>query len=229
MNTQPTTTPNSSPIGADGYFTLALSNLLLLASLGVFWLREVRHVYRVAKLANTKVPNRDYIFVFGLRLENNCASEDFIKRLDRAAALYQSGVGSRIVVLGGITGNNSISEAECGKRYLVDRKALPASNIYLEDSSRHTLENLINARKTLHQIKQNQCILISNRYHLARSHVIAQGLKLNHQLCPAEDCFRASRNNIKRVLLEAYLIHWYRVGKAWSTLTNSKKSLDRIT
>ena len=227
MNTQQTTLPG--PIGADGYLTFALSNVLLLATFGIFWLREVRHVYRVAKSAQTQVPNRDTILVFGLRLENNRASTDFIKRLDRAVKLYRSGVGSRIVVLGGITGKNTVSEAECGKKYLVHKKDIPSNAIYLEDSSRHTLENLFNARKSLLKGTKSQCILISNRYHLARSHVIADGLKVNHLICPAEDSFTHSGNNIKRLFMEGYLIHWYKVGKGWAILTKNKKSLDRIT
>jgi len=228
MNTQQTTT-ESAPVGADGYLTFALSNALLLASFGIFWLREVNHVYRVAKSAQTQVPNRDTILVFGLRLENNCASKDFIKRLDRAIKLYQSGVASRIIVLGGITGKNTVSEAECGKNYLVNIHNIPAKAIYLEDSSRNTLENLFNARKSLLEVTKDQCIIISNRYHLARSHVIADGLKVNHLICPAEDSFKHSRNNIKRILLEGYLIHWYKVGKAWAIMTKNQKSLDRIT
>jgi len=227
MNTQQTTLP--APIGADGYLTFALSNVLLLSTFGIFWLREVHHVYRVAKSAQIQVPHRDTILVFGLRLENNCASKDFVKRLDRAVKLYRSGVASRIVVLGGITGKNTVSEAECGKNYLVDKQNIPAKAIYLEDSSRHTLENLFNARKGLLEVRKDQCILISNRYHLARSQVIADGLKVNHLICPAEDNFKHSRNNIKRILLEGYLIHWYKVGRAWARLTKNNKTLDRIT
>ncbi len=220
---------STDPVGVDGYFTFVLSNILLLASFGIFWLREVRRVYCVAKLAQCQVPKSNYILVCGLRLENNCASEDYRKRLDRAAILYQSGLGSQILVLGGITGKNSISEAECGKNYLVNIKSLPAKAIFLEDSSRHTLENLYNARESLRQISQDHCILISNRYHLARSQIIAEGLKVNHVVCPAEDSFILSRNNVKRIFLEAYFIYWYKVGKTWATLTQNQKSLDRIT
>ena len=218
------------PVGTDGYVTFVLSNLVILMTLGVFWLRHIRQVYVTAKNSCVPTTHCDYLLVFGMRLKDNQISADFSQRLDRAAMLYQTKMADRIVILGGLTGKNTKTEAACGKAYLVTQKKIPPDAIQLEESSRHTLENLHNVRTALRAHANNfNTVLITNRYHLARSHNIATGLSIPHQLCPAEDRLVLGLKIIPKIAVEAYFIHWYKTGKIWSQLTKNQKSLARIT
>lgn len=63
-------------------------------------------------------------------------------------ATARAGLAPRIVLLGGRTPGTLESEADLGRRHLVARGVADAS-IIIEDSSRHTLENLIHLRNVL--------------------------------------------------------------------------------
>jgi hypothetical protein len=71
--------------------------------------------------------------------------------------------------------------------------------------------------------------LITSRYHLARTEALARGLRLQPALCAAEDHWRDGLVPALRLLREGYLLHWYRVGKAWSEWTGNSRSLAKIS
>ena len=108
-------------------------------------------------------------------------------------------------------------------------KGVARENILLEDSSRHTLENLHHARSMYLGKKNKTTCLVTSRYHLARSHVFAQGLNIWHRLCAAEDEFTLNSRNVMHFAREAYFLHWYKVGKWWSNTMNSQHSMRRIS
>jgi uncharacterized SAM-binding protein YcdF (DUF218 family) len=149
-------------------------------------------------------------------------------RLERARKLCCSDRQRVALVVGGRTGTAGVTEAARGRQYLITRGMSP-ERVLVEDASRHTLENLRNARSLLMVKDLECCTLISNRYHLARCQVIARGLGMDPELCAAEDSFLPTLAMVPRLLLEAYYIHWYRTGALWSRLIHSKKSLARIS
>lgn len=161
--------------------------------------------------------------VLGARLVGSAPSEEFEQRLGRALAL---GGSDRILIAGGPPGA-SISEARVGRDWLIARGASPAA-IEIEESSRNTLENLIQVRRIVGNKTQEGVIIISSRYHLARCHAIAAGLGLSHETCASEDNLSIDYYNIKRILIEAYFMNWYFVGRTWAILTGNRKMLDRI-
>ena len=217
----------SDPIGGDGYWTFILSNCLLACSAGLYWMWLLREVYRTAKHASAESDRCDYITVLGMRLERDTVQPQYLLRLRRAAQLYNNKIASKILIIGGITGANMLTEAQGGRDYLI-QQGIAAEAIVLEDRSRHTLENLHNAR-SLYLGRQDKSIaLISNRFLLARTQRMAQGLGIRHQLCAAEASPQGIWKILPRMMLEAYYIHWYQVGKLWAHAIRSEKSLNRI-
>jgi len=59
-----------------------------------------------------------------MKLTNNKINRDFTSRLDRASKIHQAHQ-AYILILGGITGQNTISEAEAGKQYLTTKGINP--------------------------------------------------------------------------------------------------------
>jgi len=214
-------------VGLDGYFTLLLSNLVLLATGGLYWLWLLKAVYQCAKHAPVDPPGCDVIAVLGMRPDNNQINAEFKTRLDRAATLFEQGYANTILVVGGKTGNNSRSEAELGMAYLL-KQGFSRDSLMAEDHSRHTLENLHNAKRLFLGNQNRTAALITSRYHLARSHRMANSLRLPHRLCAAEEEFTFNFKMLINLLREAYFIHWFEVGKAWAYGVNSQKSLNRI-
>ncbi len=215
-------------MGWDGLVMLLLSNLMLLATLGLSGLWQFRRVWRIARDAPATVAEKGgWVVVLGLRLQHDQVTLDYARRLQRAAALYQADPRRWLLLVGGRAGG-TVSEAERGRQFLLER-GVPADRLFVEDQSLNTLENLRQARRLLMGGEQRSWVLVTQRYHLARVQALARGLGLQPRLCAAEERLRHDPGTLWRLALEAYYLHWYDVGRIWSRWTRNRKSLARIT
>jgi uncharacterized SAM-binding protein YcdF (DUF218 family) len=234
-----------SAFGWDGLTTFIFSNLLIVFSLGTFLVWLLIRVLWLAITAATR-PEHDYeqgfnrhwtILVAGFSLENNQPTEAFKMRLDRARALVeyflQQSIAFRyVMILGGITGDNTISEAEAGAEYLI-QQGMNDEQIVREQHSRHTLENMQHARKLLQSSgldsAQNPMAVITSRFHLYRLVTLASGLGMQLLPVAAEPHFKLSIAELLRVIKEAYYLHWYWSGKLWVFITANRAGKARIS
>jgi uncharacterized SAM-binding protein YcdF (DUF218 family) len=214
-------------MGWDGLAMLLLSNLVLLATVGLSGLWMLYRVWRIARDTPFAGVEGDWVMVLGARLRHDRVAPGYARRLQRAVALYRADPRRCILLVGGHTGG-SVSEAECGREFLRGL-GIPESNLLIEDQSLNTLDNLRHARRLLAEIREQPFVLVTSRYHLARSEVLARGLGLRPVLCAAEERLRRSPSMLWRLGLEAYYLHWYAVGRIWSRWTGNRHSLARIT
>ncbi|MFO1429422.1 MAG: YdcF family protein [Candidatus Competibacteraceae bacterium] len=219
---------HSRSIGLDGWAMLVLSIVLIGVTAGLTWLWQLGRVYRIARYTPCMVVPAGSIVVLGQRLQGESVGWEYAQRLERAHALYERNAGTEILLVGGKTGASRYSEAEQGRRFLAAR-GVPEHCLRLEDRSRHTLENLRHARVTLGDRNQLPFVLVTSRYHLARSQALALGLNLRPRLCAAEERLRLDAPTLLQLLREAFYLHWYIVGKTWSQWTGNRKSLGKIT
>lgn len=189
--------------------------------LGRLVLRQAR---TTPHTCNTRI---DMILIPGMQLSAGEPNQDFRLRLHRARQLHQQH-GCHLLLMGGLTGGEVVSEAAAGKQFLV-RQGVESSAVQLEDGSRNTLENLSNTRRQLHHDGIERYVLITNRYHLARCQALAHGLGMTPLLCAAEECFNWPPSSWPRLLQETYYLHWYHTGKLWSRMTRNRHSLSRIS
>lgn len=213
--------------GADGLIALLLSTTVVIVTCGLSLGWPLRDVMRTARNAPLPIPPGGLIVVLGMRLRNGAIVPDYAIRLDRVVSLCREDGCRKILIVGGRTGRDEISEAEKGEEFLID-SGIDPDHIHLEQSSQNTLENLRNARSILKQDEAVSFALVTNRYHLARCELIASGLGLQPVLCGAEDRFEITAVLLPRLLMEAFYIHWYRTGIRWTQLSGRKKSLARI-
>lgn len=214
-------------MGWDGLAMLVLSNLVLVATAGMSGLWMLYRVWRTARDAPFAGVEGDWVVVLGARLLHDRVAPGYARRLRRAAALYRADPRRRILLVGGPTGG-SVSEAARGGEFLREL-GLPASSLFVEEQSLNTLDNLRHARQLRAEIRERPFVLVTSRYHLARSEVLARGLELRPVLCAAEERLRYGPALLWRLGLEACYLHWYAVGKAWSRWTGNRRSLARIT
>jgi uncharacterized SAM-binding protein YcdF (DUF218 family) len=221
--------PNSSlwsRLGPGGFSSLLLAALTSLLVVPV--LLRFRQILRASR--GDALEHCDGILVLGRQLREERPTPVFQARLQHAEELWRGGWASAIVVTGGRTGKSRTSEAEAGRVWLLER-GVPAGAIKVEDRSQHTLENLFNTRQEMTQWGWRSLILVSDPLHLSRAAIMARGLGLSLLCSPAEAC-PPRRNTMSwwlRVLREAYLLHWYCTGVAYSRLIRSEKQLARIT
>lgn len=213
-------------IGADGLVTLLLATLLIPLTLGITLLLAARRVVTTARVTPSLPAETGIPVVLGVRLQQGAIGRDYRLRLERAFSLWQR-QGGDVIILGGVTDGGPLSEAAVGRDYLRQR-GLPVGAITIEEASRHTLENLQNARPLLQRLS-GRPLLITNRYHLARVVAMADGIGIAHLPCAAETDFLWSLPQLLRLLSESFFLHWYRVGRGWSRLTRNHHSLSRIS
>lgn len=210
-------------MGLQGWITFLLSNVVILLSLGLTWAWACVRVWRIARHTTMPSPASPWFLVPGLKLQGSGISTDFRLRLDCACMWAQRITECKILVLGGASGRGSFTEAGQGKSYLME-KGLPASQIFCEELSCNTRDNLIQARTYLSK-HSTLATIISNRYHLARLGAMAKRLGLQHQLCPAEKRLVLSPAMVWKIIREGYFLHWFVVGGVWVRLSNNEETL----
>ncbi|MGD9895970.1 MAG: YdcF family protein [Candidatus Methylacidiphilaceae bacterium] len=215
-------------LGADGISMLLLSILVALGSATLsFWI-VLGYVLRVARRSGACADHPSHILVLGSCLDAaGKPSPTYRCRLDRALLLHRQAPSATIFLLGGNTACGAPSEAAAGARYL-QSQGVPERSLVLEERSRHTLENLRFYRSALARPSGQPDVLVTSRFHLARSSLLASGLGIRHLLCAAEDRWTPSLREIPRLLAEAFFLHWYLVGRTYARLTGNRRMLDRI-
>lgn len=215
-------------MGWDGLATLVLALLVMVGSGGLSLLWCLARVHRVARDSPAEVSGGGTVLVLGKCLRRGQATADFVVRLDRARRLLgqPAGTARRILILGGHTSPAPWSEAEAGRAWLAARGVDPA-RILTEDGSRHTLENLHAARRMLAG-QPGAAVLVTSRFHLARSRIMAEGLGLAVTLCAAEERLSYRPAMLGLLLAEAAFVNWYYCGRTFARLIRNRHMLGRI-
>jgi uncharacterized SAM-binding protein YcdF (DUF218 family) len=110
--------------------------------------------------------------VLGAAVIGDKPSPVFAARLDHAAALYREGRAWRVLVTGGRSGEDELSEAAAGAAYL-QAHGVPVSAILSEDRSRTTRQNLSNARGVLGKEAGKPVLIVSDPLHMRRAMAMA--------------------------------------------------------
>lgn len=109
----------------------------------------------------------DAIIILGHRLEPGCKpSADLVRRIDCAVEHWKQTGAPIIMPCGGITPGHDKTEAQVMREMLIER-GVPAEIIHLEDRSRITIENILNAKALLGEGKK--VALVSSDYHVERA------------------------------------------------------------
>jgi uncharacterized SAM-binding protein YcdF (DUF218 family) len=206
--------------------TLAFSSGFLGLGLPVVW--RGRQV--VAGARGEPLRLADAIVVLGRELVDDRPTPVFRARLEHALDLFRADWAPEIIVSGGMTGRATRSEAAAGREHLL-RSGAPPHAVSVEERSRHTLENLFNVRETLRARGLERILLVSDPLHLARAAAFARGLALDVCCSPAVNAppARGTFGWWLRAGREGFLLHWYRVGLAYSRAIGSERLLSRVT
>jgi uncharacterized SAM-binding protein YcdF (DUF218 family) len=216
-------------IGPDGFAMLGLSGAIMLLSLGTSFLLALAYVLRIAFRTPSDQSSPHRIIVLGMRLNGSGGLDPgYQARLERALALWRQSELARIVILGGVTTHGFSSEATAGAACLLE-KDVRRDAIETEDRSRHTLENLLLYRERYPPGQAELTVLVTSRFHMARSSLLAVGLGIAHRRCAAEARRSAALRYLPHMLFEALLIHWYITGRSFARITSNQRMTDRIT
>lgn len=114
--------------------------------------------------------NADYLIVLGCKLDENKPTAALVSRIDKAISYLDDNPECKVIVSGGITEGNSISEAQVMSNLLIERGIDP-SRIIREDKALDTYENFFYSRKLMKEGKK--ICFCSSDYHILRSKLMA--------------------------------------------------------
>ena len=208
---------------------LGLSGAIMLLSLGTSFLLALAYVLQIALCTRPDESSPHRIIVLGMRLNGNGdLGPCYQARLERAYALWRQSERACIVILGGVTARGFRSEAMAGAACLL-AKGVRQDVIETENRSRHTLENLLLYRERYPPGQAELAVLVTSRFHMARSSLLAVGLGIAHRCCAAEARRSAALRHLPHMLFEALLIHWYITGRSFARMTRNHRMTARIT
>lgn len=138
---------------------------------------------------NTKSTSEvDYMIILGARLYGEVPSPALSERLKVAEVYLKDNPDIKVIVSGGQGPDEYISEALAMERYLINR-GIDKSRIILEDTSKSTYENISNSLGIIKQVdgvENPRVILVTNRFHVFRSKLLANRLGAKAYGLPAE-------------------------------------------
>ncbi len=152
---------------------LLLAVVLVLPSL--LWAAYV--ALRVATVGERDAPHpAAAVVVLGTQEYSGWPSRPFSARLDHARSLYEEDLAPLVIVAGGDPEEDSYTEAAAGVRYL-EHQGLP-SEALLTVGGNNTYENLREVKALTEQESLESVLLVSERFHMLRSLVMAEDLEI---------------------------------------------------
>ena len=146
----------------------AISYTLLAAGLSVFLICEtciLSHFFDKGE------PGLDYVIVLGAQMRSSGPSVIYRYRLQKAREYLDANPGTVCITTGGQGYNESVSEGEGGRGYLISLGVAP-DRVLAENTSRDTAENIINSMEIIGERSGNENELkigiITNGFHVFR-------------------------------------------------------------
>ena len=123
-------------------------------------------------LSNKKSSSHYNVLIcLGYKIFNNQLNDTLRYRLNLLINIAKLYPASRIILCGGLSESNTITEAELMKEYLIE-KGIKKERIILEDKSATTAENIDNARIFINP--GESILLISSSYHCLRARLLCK-------------------------------------------------------
>jgi uncharacterized SAM-binding protein YcdF (DUF218 family) len=158
------------------------------------WIFSFVEVVAAAK-RDTAAP-ADAIVVMGAAQYNGRPSPVFKARLDHAGDLLRRHLAPRLIVAGGVGSGDTVSEAEVGRRYLLQGGTDTAAVVAI-GTGRSTEPALHAAADWIRARGGHRVILVSDGFHMLRLGLIARRLDLLPLYSPARTSPIASNRRLE--------------------------------
>ncbi|WP_242619281.1 YdcF family protein [Actinomadura fibrosa] len=119
-------------------------------------------------------PRSDAIIVLGAAQYNGVPSPTLRWRLQHALDLYRSGVAPAIVTVGGKAPGDTYTEADSGRRWLIEKGGVPAARVVAVPVGRDTLESFQAVGKEYKRLHWSSGVIVTDPWHGLRSKRMAE-------------------------------------------------------
>ncbi len=157
----------------------------------------------------------DVILVLGAAQYDGDPSTILRNRLDHARTLYDQGVASEIVTVGGRQPRDRFTEAEASGMYLISR-GVPSDRIVEVNAGNDTLNSLRAAADVLRQHSWGSAVLVSDPWHMFRAQTMARDSGIDAWTSPTHSgpAVQTRSTQLKYIVRETAALLFYRVTKA---------------
>ena len=140
------------------------------------------HIEMNKSLAKHPGPEMGTLIILGSKVPDGEVTAILKSRLDKGVELWRENPQLLVIVSGGGTGSTLISEAKLMHDYLIEQGVNP-ENIFLEEKSRSTYENLLNCQP---MSAAGTNVIISSEFHTVRTAFLAGRIGFKAQVVGAK-------------------------------------------
>jgi uncharacterized SAM-binding protein YcdF (DUF218 family) len=120
----------------------------------------------------------DVAIVLGAAVHGDRPSPVFEERIRHGVTLYRQGRVRRLLLTGGAADGGEGTEAAAARRFAL-AMGVPAEAILIEERSRTTLQNLVEARQVMQANGLRSILLVSDPLHMKRALAMCAGLAMD--------------------------------------------------
>ncbi|HYH30880.1 MAG TPA: YdcF family protein [Pseudonocardia sp.] len=170
-------------------------------------------VWQVARFDDRRPA--DVAIVLGAAQYDGEPSSIFAWRLRHAEALYEDGVAPRIVTTGGNRTGDAFTEAEAGRRYLIER-GVPAEAVVAVGEGSDTLGSLQAVAARAEQEGWRSAIVVSDPWHSLRARIMARDSGLKAWTSPTRSgpVVQTRETQLRYIVRETAALLYYRLTNA---------------
>jgi len=170
-------------------------------------------VWQVARVDDRRAV--DIVVVLGAAQYDGSPSPIFAARLRHAMDLFDQGVAAHIVTVGGRRAGDGFTEADAGRRYLVDRGVRGDAVVAIGEGS-DTLESLRTVAATAEQRGWHTALLVSDPWHSLRARTMARDSGLEAWTSPTHSgpVVRTRETQVRYIVRETAALLFYRLTHA---------------
>ena len=117
------------------------------------------------------------VAVLGMALEDGKPPRDLLLRARTAAGYARKVPGAQVIVTGGNAAENGETEAQVGKRLLME-EGIPEERIVLEEEATDTHENFMYLARMVNP--EDELVVVTSNYHMERAVTIAASQGFTH-------------------------------------------------
>lgn len=140
----------------------------------------------MARYSCVPIPQVKCVMILGCQVHGEDPGGELENRLNAALPLIQQNPGAPVIATGGQGRGESVTEAECMRRWLISH-GVEESRIFTEGSSTSTAENFANSAPILSRLGIYDGIaVVTNDFHQYRAELNARslGLSVGHYSAP---------------------------------------------
>lgn len=153
----------------------------------------------------------DVAIVLGAGATDSEVSPVFRERINHGIWLYENGYVNAIILTGGIGKGNEKSDAYIAKQYAI-QQGIPEKDIYIEETSTITQENIKNAKEIMNSNAFNIAIIVSDPLHMKRAMLMAKDYKIKAYSSPTPTSrYISIKSKVNFLLREEFFYVGYRV------------------